>query len=92
MLCAGGALCGGDESVAEQEALAERLAVAIKAVEEGHARAHHRASVKLARHGAAAAWGGAVLVGSFEPGAVQWIEKSEYEDEGASIVHRKCYQ
>jgi actin-related protein len=87
-----GALCGGDESVAEQEALAESLTVAIKAVEEGSAKAHQKASVKLARHGAAAAWGGAVVLGSFEPGTSQWIKKSEYEDGGASIVHQKCCQ
>jgi actin-related protein len=78
--------------VAEQEALAESLTVAIKAVEEGSAKAHQKASVKLARHGAAAAWGGAVVLGSFEPGTSQWIKKSEYEDGGASIVHQKCCQ
>lgn len=86
-----GALCGGGDSLAEREALAESLTSAIQAIH-GQQQAQKKARVKAAHHGAAAAWSGAVLLGSFEPGTSMWITKSEYAAEGASIVHRKCYQ
>ena len=43
-----------------------------------------------APHGSAAAWFGGALLAKLDPGTGMWIRRSEFDEEGAAIVHRKC--
>ena len=46
--------------------------------------------VRTAEHGPASAWFGGELLAGLDPGAQMWIRRNEYDEQGASIVHRKC--